>query len=72
MSEKLPVNDVVVLLPGILGSVLERDGKDVWAMNTGALWRGLVTLGHSVKDLELDGDDPEKPRPRRWRRRDHA
>ena len=61
MSEKLPVNDVVVLLPGILGSVLQRDGEDVWAMSKGALWRGLVTLGRSVKDLELDGDDPSKP-----------
>lgn len=60
MPEKLPVNDVVVLLPGILGSVLQRDGADVWAMSPGAAWRGLVTLGRSVKDLELRGDDPEK------------
>lgn len=31
MPSKLPMGDVVVLLPGILGSVLERDGRDVWA-----------------------------------------
>ena len=36
MAEKLPVRDVVVLLPGILGSVLERDGEEVWALSPGA------------------------------------
>ena len=32
---KQPLGDVVVLLPGILGSVLQRDGKDVWAPSPG-------------------------------------
>ena len=58
MPSKLPMGDVVVLLPGILGSVLERDGRDVWAMSPGAAWRALISLGHSVNDLELHGDDP--------------
>lgn len=48
--------DVVVLLPGILGSVLERDGKEVWAPTPGAGWRAIRTLGRSVKDLELATD----------------
>lgn len=61
MPRRAPVRDVVVLLPGILGSVLQRDGKDVFALSKGGLWRGLTSLGRSVKDLELDGDDPEKP-----------
>ncbi len=54
---KEPMGDVIVLLPGILGSVLSRDGKDVWAPSAGAVARGLWTLGRSVKSLEL-GDDP--------------
>jgi pimeloyl-ACP methyl ester carboxylesterase len=45
-------------LPGILGSVLERDGRDVWAMSPGAAWRAIRSLGRSVNDLELDDDDP--------------
>jgi pimeloyl-ACP methyl ester carboxylesterase len=61
MPRRAPVRDVVVLLPGILGSVLQRDGKDVWALSKGAAWRGLTSLGRSVKDLELHGDDPQKP-----------
>jgi pimeloyl-ACP methyl ester carboxylesterase len=56
-----PVRDVVVLLPGIMGSVLERDGREVWALSKGAIWRGLVTLGHSIGGLRLEHDDPEAP-----------
>src|SRR4026208_2340096 len=58
MSSKLPMGDVIVLLPGILGSVLTRDGDDVGAVSPGASWRAIRTLGHSVTDLELHDDDP--------------
>jgi pimeloyl-ACP methyl ester carboxylesterase len=51
-----PMTDVVVLLPGITGSVLQKDGKDVWAVSPGAALRALVSLGHSIKDLELHDD----------------
>jgi hypothetical protein len=47
--------DVVVLLPGITGSVLARaDGKEIWSPSGGALWRAISSLGGSLKDLELD------------------
>ncbi len=55
---RAPMPDVVVVLPGILGSVLQRDGREIWGMSPGALLRGLVTLGRSIKDLRLEGDDP--------------
>ncbi len=58
MPSKQPMGDVIVLLPGILGSVLQRDGRDVWAMTPGSAWRALLSLGHSVTDLEIHGDDP--------------
>ena len=53
-----PMADVVVLLPGITGSVLrDSRGRDVWAPTAGAAVRALVTLGRSITDLELpDGD----------------
>jgi len=54
--------DVVVLLPGITGSVLQHDGKDVWAVSKGAALQALLSLGNSVKSLEIKGvDDPTKP-----------
>jgi pimeloyl-ACP methyl ester carboxylesterase len=52
------VGDVVVLLPGITGSVLRKDGKDVWAPSGGAVLNALLTLGNDIKELKL-GDDPQ-------------
>jgi hypothetical protein len=53
--------DVVVLLPGITGSVLrDSAGNDLWAPTAGTVARALVTLGRSITDLELrhgDADD---------------
>jgi hypothetical protein len=54
-----PVSDVIVLLPGITGSVLQKDGKDVWAISGGAAIQALTSLGKSIKQLELHGDDPD-------------
>jgi len=47
--------DVVILLPGITGSVLANArGKEVWSPSAGAIWRAITSLGGSIKDLELD------------------
>jgi len=55
---KIPMRDVVVMLPGIIGSVLQKNGKDVWAVSGGAGLKALLSLGGSIKDLRL-GDDPQ-------------
>jgi hypothetical protein len=52
------LNDMVVLLPGITGSVLQKDGKDVWSVSGQAAWAWLRSLGDSLQDLVLEGDDP--------------
>ena len=49
--------DIVVLVPGITGSVLERNGKEVWGPTAGAVFHGLFSAGRSLQDLKL-GDDP--------------
>lgn len=51
-----PTGDVIVLLPGILGSVLQREGKDVWAPTPGAALRALWSLGRSLSGLRLESD----------------
>ena len=53
------MRDVVVCLPGITGSVLQKDGKDVWNISGGALINALRTLGGSIKDLKLEEDPPD-------------
>lgn len=50
------MRDVIVLIPGILGSVLARDGQDVWAPTPGAIGRGLWSLGRSVASLKIAQD----------------
>lgn len=54
---RIPMADIVVLLPGITGSVLTRDGKDVWAPSATAVLGALTSLGRSLKELELGEDD---------------
>ncbi len=53
------MRDVVVMLPGITGSVLQKDGKDVWNVSGGSALRALLTLGGAVKELVLAEDPPD-------------
>jgi len=59
---KHPLNDLVVVLPGIMGSTLrDRDGKEVWGTSLGSIVKGVLTRGKAIKRLELPegiGDDP--------------
>ena len=45
--------DLVVVLPGILGSTLRQDGHLVWAPSAGSALRAITTLGASLRRLEL-------------------
>ncbi|MER7181144.1 hypothetical protein ABT404_16960 [Streptomyces hyaluromycini] len=48
------VDDLVVVVPGIMGSRLaDADGKEVWGASGTALLRGIRTLGGSVTRLAL-------------------
>jgi hypothetical protein len=59
MAKKAMPN-VIVTIPGITGSVLQKNGKDVWNISGGAFLNGLLTLGDSVKDLKLKKDPVTK------------
>jgi len=59
MSQKIPMKDLVVILPGITGSVLQKDGKDIWAISGQAIWQALTNLGGTIQDLKIEQDDPE-------------
>jgi pimeloyl-ACP methyl ester carboxylesterase len=55
---KVPLRDLVVVLPGITGSVLQRNGRDVWAFSGQALWEIITSLGDSLQQLRLGHEDP--------------
>lgn len=48
--------DLIVLLPGIAGSVLSKDAKEIWAPSLSGIGRALLTLGRSVDSLRLTAD----------------
>jgi pimeloyl-ACP methyl ester carboxylesterase len=56
---KTRMRDVVVVLPGITGSVLQHDGRDVWAVSRGGVWGAITSLGRSFDRLALRDDDPD-------------
>ena len=59
MAEQL--RDVVVVLPGIMGSVLrDAHGDDVWKLSAGSILKDLLGRGKAIKRLQLPdgiGDD---------------
>jgi triacylglycerol esterase/lipase EstA (alpha/beta hydrolase family) len=59
MTNKAPMKDLIVILPGILGSVLQKDGKDLWAISGQAVWQILTKSGEAIHNLRLDQDSPE-------------
>lgn len=56
---RAPMRDVIVVVPGIAGSVLQHRGRDVWAVTGGAIWRALISLTRNREVLHLPQDDPD-------------
>lgn len=56
MSAVFP--DLVIVIPGLIGSVLEKDGKAIWGYTLGAAWR--VVAGGALDLLQLKGADDER------------
>ncbi len=51
--------DVVVILPGISGSALAKNGTEVWGLADDTILRAITTGGDSIRSLTLGSpDDP--------------
>ena len=59
MTKKAPMKDMIVILPGILGSVLQKDGKDLWAISGQAVWQVFTDSEQTFQNLKLVQDDSE-------------
>ena len=53
------MKDIVVILPGIMGTILQKDGEDLWNVSGKAIWQVVQSLGKRLNDLTLQGDDPQ-------------
>lgn len=55
------LTDLVVVVPGIMGSALYRGGEALWDTTLGGIGNALKTLGESIRSLALPdgiGDNP--------------
>jgi len=65
MTNSNAMRHLLIFLPGIMGSVLLKEGRDIWALSGQALWqylRTMGTVGESLQLLSIIDDD--------WRRDD--
>jgi len=54
--------DLVVVLPGIMGSQLMRKGKPVWGPSAGSVIQAVTSFGQSLQELQLrDGIGDDHP-----------
>lgn len=60
---KTKMRDIVVILPGITGSILQKDGKDIWtigqAVSEAVRPKALKQDGGLLQQLKLSQDDPK-------------
>lgn len=57
-----PMRDVLVVIPGILGSELRQHGRSVWGASASAALHAVNTFGDSIGALRLaaDSSDPDQ------------
>jgi len=54
MAEKQPMSDLIVLIPGILGSVLvDKGGNEIWGASGSSIVGNLLSFGRGLNRLEL-------------------
>jgi Lecithin:cholesterol acyltransferase len=51
-----PMRDVIVVLPGITGSVLRKGGQDFWAPSAQGIFNAIRTLGDNLQALKVSDD----------------
>ena len=56
---KTPTEDMIIILPGILGSVLQKHEKDLWAVSEQSIWSALTNHKQALADITLNGDSAE-------------
>lgn len=55
-TSRIPMRDIIVVLPGITGSALRKDGRDLWAISVEGVLGALKSLGHNLNALKLVED----------------
>lgn len=56
---KTRMQDVLILLPGITGSILEKHGRPLWGVSGSVLWEAIRRPEALIEGLRLAHDDAE-------------
>ena len=56
-TSKIPMKHMIVLLPGITGSVLQQNGEDLWGASVRAICNIWKSGGQNLQALRLRGND---------------
>lgn len=54
---KTKLKDIIVLLPGITGSVLKKGDIDLWATDASSIWNGVKDWDSLTEQLSMHGND---------------
>lgn len=57
-EERIRMRDMIILLPGITGSILQKNGRDIWSPSTRVLLSTITSLGENLQAMNLYWDDP--------------
>ncbi len=60
---KYPMRDMIVVLPGITGSVLHEGTDPLWGLSSGALWEFVKHRGANLQRLAVTRHDPRGEPP---------
>ena len=52
-----PLKDMVIILPGITGTVLQKDGQDIWGASKEAISEIIFSGGDVLQQLKLTSED---------------
>ncbi|WP_322003279.1 lipase/acyltransferase domain-containing protein [Marinobacter alexandrii] len=56
------ISDLIIIIPGITGSVLSRNGEEIWGLSGATIIKNLLNLGKNLKQLQLpDGIEDDEP-----------
>ena len=58
-QQKPKINDMLIMLPGITGSVLEKQGITYWGPAPIGILNYVTSFGHTIDALRLARDDPD-------------
>lgn len=60
MAWRRVLKDVVIVIPGITGSVLQKGGATIWGPSAAMIWNSVTSGGDAIRSLALQHGDSQE------------